>query len=135
MGPRVRGDDYVERSGPRPVERKAAHRAEAHFAGDGVAGNLAGELQRQRHRIGDRDLPGDVVAVGRAVEDLGRIAVSLPPEFFKLSVALRSPIGVLMVMFQFPSTAIRLVSSRVFAKPEWFWDQDGLSVTIIEFTA
>src|SRR6266516_5632335 len=34
------------------------------------------------------------------------VPVSVPPEFFRLSVALRSPIGVLMVMFQFPSTAI-----------------------------
>src|SRR3982074_2296573 len=34
------------------------------------------------------------------------VPVSVPPEFFKLSVALRSPIGVLMVIFQFPSTAI-----------------------------
>src|SRR6266566_9828637 len=59
---------------PCPAERKAAHRADAHFAGDAVAGNLAGELQRQRHRVGDRDFPGDVVAVGRAVEDRGRIA-------------------------------------------------------------
>src|SRR5713101_8208017 len=34
------------------------------------------------------------------------VPVSLPPEFCRLSVALRSPIGVLMVIFQFPSTAI-----------------------------
>src|ERR1700681_2174761 len=34
------------------------------------------------------------------------VPVSLPPLFFRLSVALRSPIGVLMVIFQFPSTAI-----------------------------
>ena len=34
------------------------------------------------------------------------VPVSVPPEFFSVSVALRSPIGVLMVMFQFPSTAI-----------------------------
>src|SRR6202047_3624866 len=34
------------------------------------------------------------------------VPVSVPPAFFTLSVALRSPIGVLMVMFQFPSTAI-----------------------------
>src|ERR1700737_4487909 len=40
------------------------------------------------------------------------VPVSVPPEFFKLSVALRSPIGVLMVMFQFPSTAIVGLSSR-----------------------
>jgi hypothetical protein len=40
-----------------------------------------------------------------------------------------------MVMFQFPSTAIRLVSSRVFAKPEWFWDQDGLSGGIAHLAA
>src|SRR6267378_1787578 len=34
------------------------------------------------------------------------VPVSAPPAFFKVNVALRSPIGVLMVMFQFPSTAI-----------------------------
>src|ERR1700730_2309252 len=60
---------------PRPRERKAAHRADSHFAGHVVAGNLAGEFQRQRHRVGDGDFPGDVVALGGAVEDLGRIAL------------------------------------------------------------
>src|SRR3954470_22639661 len=34
------------------------------------------------------------------------VPVSVPPAFFKVSVALRSPIGVVMTMFQFPSTAI-----------------------------
>src|SRR5215210_4560232 len=34
------------------------------------------------------------------------VPVSVPPVFFSVSVALRSPIGVLMVIFQFPSTAI-----------------------------
>ncbi len=34
------------------------------------------------------------------------VPVSVPPALFTVSVALRSPIGVLMVMFQFPSTAI-----------------------------
>ena len=34
------------------------------------------------------------------------VPVSVPPALFSVSVALRSPIGVLMVMFQFPSTAI-----------------------------
>src|ERR1700730_16163233 len=34
------------------------------------------------------------------------VPVSAPPAFFRLNVALRSPIGVLMMMFQFPSTAI-----------------------------
>src|SRR6185437_11603485 len=53
------------------------------------------------------------------------VPVSVPPEFFRLSVALRSPIGVLMVMFQFPSTAIQLSSRVYFAKPEWFWDRAG----------
>src|SRR3954464_1956696 len=38
------------------------------------------------------------------------VPVSVEPELATLSVALRSPIGVLMVMFQFPSTAI-VVSS------------------------
>src|ERR1700722_10344503 len=36
------------------------------------------------------------------------VPVSVPPALLRLSVALRSPIGVLMVMFQFPSTAISL---------------------------
>src|SRR6185312_2158488 len=53
------------------------------------------------------------------------VPVSVPPEFFRLSVALRSPIGVLMVIFQFPSTAIQLSSRVYFAKPEWFWDRAG----------
>src|ERR1700730_15638303 len=39
------------------------------------------------------------------------VPVSVPPELFRLSVALRSPIGVDMVMFQFPSTAISGISS------------------------
>src|SRR3954471_5431732 len=34
------------------------------------------------------------------------VPVSVPPAFFKVSVALRSPIGVVMTIFQFPSTAI-----------------------------
>src|SRR5579863_1621034 len=34
------------------------------------------------------------------------VPVSAPPALFRLNVASRSPIGVLMVMFQFPSTAI-----------------------------
>src|SRR5271156_2552477 len=33
------------------------------------------------------------------------VPVSAPPALFRLSVVWRSPIGVLMVMFQFPSTA------------------------------
>src|SRR6266566_4083118 len=60
---------------PCPRERKTAHRADAHFAGNAVARNFAGERQRQRHRVGDGDFPGDVVAVGGAVENLGGIAV------------------------------------------------------------
>src|SRR6266478_1355953 len=50
------------------------------------------------------------------------VPVSLPPEFFRLSVSLRSPIGVLMVIFQFPSTAIAWSPHIFFAKPEWFWN-------------
>src|ERR1700732_831733 len=46
------------------------------------------------------------------------VPVSVPPAFFRLSVAFRSPIGVLMVMFQFPSTAILASPRHVFAKPE-----------------
>ena len=34
------------------------------------------------------------------------VPVSVPPALYRVSVALRSPIGVLMVIFQFPSTAI-----------------------------
>src|ERR1700694_31098 len=45
------------------------------------------------------------------------VPVSVPPAFFRLSVAFRSPIGVLMVMFQFPSTAILASPRHVFAKP------------------
>src|ERR1700730_1604936 len=60
---------------PCPRKRKAAHRADAYFARNTIARDLAGELERQRHRVGDGDLPGDVVAVGLAVENLGRIAV------------------------------------------------------------
>src|SRR5258708_4870866 len=41
------------------------------------------------------------------------VPVSAPPAFFRVSVALRSPIGVLMVMFQFPSTAIDVSSTLV----------------------
>src|ERR1700730_4732181 len=43
------------------------------------------------------------------------VPVNVPPELFSDSVALRSPIGVLMVMFQFPSTAIS-DSPRVFLR-------------------
>src|SRR4051794_11961043 len=44
------------------------------------------------------------------------VPVSVPPELFSDSSALRSPIGVLMVMFQFPSTAIVLsLRHRCFA--------------------
>src|SRR6202165_1541518 len=39
------------------------------------------------------------------------VPVSVPPAFFRVSVALRSPIGVLMVIFQFPSTAIYVSSN------------------------
>src|SRR5882757_8622013 len=60
---------------PRSRERKAAHRADAHFAGHAVAGNLAGEGECQRHRVGDGDLPGDVVTGNGAVEDFAGIAV------------------------------------------------------------
>src|SRR5260370_39167285 len=49
------------------------------------------------------------------------VPVSAPPEFFKLSVALRSPIGVLMVMFQFPSTAI-------LKSPELFPGKTGMGL-------
>jgi hypothetical protein len=34
------------------------------------------------------------------------VPVNVPPEFKRVSVVLRSPIGVLRVIFQFPSTAI-----------------------------
>ena len=51
------------------------------------------------------------------------VPVSVPPALFSVSVALRSPIGVLMVIFQFPSTAISGLLKLLFAKPEWFWDR------------
>src|ERR1700761_2373056 len=60
---------------PLPREREIAHEADAHLAGNSVACDLAGELERQRHRVGDRNLPGEVVAVDGAVENLDRIAV------------------------------------------------------------
>src|SRR5271169_4640510 len=41
------------------------------------------------------------------------VPVSVPPAFFRLSVALRSPIGVLMTRFQFPSTAISSLLSSI----------------------
>src|SRR6266403_3598038 len=44
------------------------------------------------------------------------VPVSLPPEFFRLSVVSRSPIGVLIVIFQFPSTAIASSPSGVFSQ-------------------
>src|SRR5450759_1292509 len=53
------------------------------------------------------------------------VPVSVPPAFFTVSVALRSPIGVLMVIFQFPSMAISSLLTLCFAKPEWFWDPGG----------
>lgn len=106
------GHEGTEHLRPRSREREAAHRADAHFAGHAVAGNRAGEGERQRHRVGDGDFPGDVVAGHGAVEDFAGIAVGglragqRAPALFTASVALRSPIGVLMVIFQFPSTAI-----------------------------
>src|ERR1700751_4469538 len=56
-------------------EWKAAHRADAHLARHVVAGDLAGEGERQRHRVGDGDLPGDVVTGHGAVENLSRVAL------------------------------------------------------------
>src|SRR5204862_2247027 len=47
------------------------------------------------------------------------VPVSVPPELNRVSVALRSPIGVLMVMFQFPSTAIFVSPTFLPGKPEW----------------
>src|ERR1700675_589677 len=46
------------------------------------------------------------------------VPVNAPPALVTLSVALRSPIGVLMVIFQFPSTAIS-VSPTFPSQPEW----------------
>src|ERR1700731_4306505 len=72
---RGEGAQRFSRLRPAPPEWKAAHRSDAHFTGNAVARNFAGELKRQGHRIGDRDFPGDVVAIGATVEYLGRIAV------------------------------------------------------------
>src|SRR5580698_3783309 len=48
------------------------------------------------------------------------VPVSVPPALLTESVVLRSPIGVDMVMFQFPSTAILQSPRRSRAKPGWF---------------
>jgi hypothetical protein len=37
---------------------------------------------------------------------------------------------VLMVMFQFPSTAISGSPQRFFAKPEWFWNLGWLPAAV-----
>src|ERR1700687_1530540 len=48
------------------------------------------------------------------------VPVSAPPALFTLSVALRSPIGVDITRFQFPSTAIAWPPQLYcFAKPKW----------------
>src|SRR6187397_2379418 len=47
------------------------------------------------------------------------VPVSVSPEANRVSVALRSPIGVLMVRFQFPSTAIFVSPTFRPGKPEW----------------
>src|SRR5206468_8569965 len=47
------------------------------------------------------------------------VPVSVSPELSRVSVALRSPIGVLMVIFQFPSTAIFVSPTFLPGKPEW----------------
>jgi hypothetical protein len=53
------------------------------------------------------------------------VPFSVAPDDFSASVARRSPSGVLMVMFQFPSTDISLPSNVPSEKPEWFCNQDG----------
>src|SRR5947209_9332615 len=60
---------------PRSLEGETAHGPNAHFAGDAVTRNLAGEGKRQRHRVGYRDLPGHVIAADGTVEDIPRIPV------------------------------------------------------------
>ena len=117
---------------PRARERKAAHRADAHFAGYAVAGDLAGEFQRQRHRIGNRDFPGDVVALGGAVEDLGRIAVGALRARQRAAGVLygqrRLALAHRRAHADVPVSVHGHLSLLVYsvAKPEWFWDRDRL---------
>src|SRR5437762_14145301 len=57
---------------PRAAERRRAEHAELHAARHGIALDRARELEGERHRLDDRELPGDVVAVHGAVENIRR---------------------------------------------------------------
>src|SRR6185369_16100460 len=110
---------------PHALERKTAHRADAHFAADGVAGDLAGEGQRQRHRVGDRDFPGHVVAVDGAVEDRAGLAVGALGAGQRAALALQGEIGVTLAHRRahgnFPVSVDRHLFFPLFpsTKPEW----------------
>ncbi len=73
-GPHASRSRGVTRSSAGALEREAAHEADTHVACDAVTIDRAGERESQWHRAGDVDLPGDVVAVHRAIEDRGRIS-------------------------------------------------------------
>jgi hypothetical protein len=60
---------------PLPREGKLPEGAEAHQAGDGIVRDGALELERELHRVGNRNLPRYVVAADRAVENLAGMAV------------------------------------------------------------
>src|SRR5712691_5737916 len=59
----------------RRPEGRAAEHAELHATGHRGAVDRAGEIERQRHRLGDGHFPGDVVAVDAAVENVGRLSL------------------------------------------------------------
>src|SRR4051794_6115019 len=56
------------------------------------------------------------------------VPVSVPPVFLIVSVALRSPIGVLMVILQFPSTAIFRSPQALVRKTGMVLGQGGSAV-------
>src|SRR4051812_40589174 len=113
---------------PRSRERKTAHRADTHFAGHAVAGHLAGKGKRQRHRVGDGDLPGDVVAGHGAVKNFAGIAVGALGAGQRAARALHRQ--------RRPALAHRRAHSDIpvsvhghrnlpdmSQQPEWFWDR------------
>src|ERR1700737_3595257 len=122
MGPRVRGDDKCEAYARVPVNGKLP----------------IGPIPISPDMLSPETLPvkGRVRGIGLGMETFQAtssplavpskisvelpsapcVPVSTPPAFFRLSFALRSPIGVLMVMFQFPSTAISWSPHVIFRK-------------------
>src|SRR6202171_4606950 len=132
MGPRVRGDDKCEAYARVPVNGKLP----------------IGPIPISPDMLSTETLPvkASVSGIGLVMETFQAtssplavpskisvelpsapcVPVSVPPAFVSVSVALRSPIGVLMTIFQFPSTAISNLLKFSFAKPEWFWDRERL---------